>query len=272
MRTNVLWAILVLSLVTLSQQIISYRDLGHLTQREVEADPYVEVYESSTSKLNDLYREYFILKVVEKEKRLAYYKMTKIYEKVLKILKRFQLIPDEDSLVKTKIKPQFLSKKRRWSFSIIFVVGGEEDELTRCYRELIKVGIQKLSTHPSINFLHEKVQAMEVFNSAKLKLIRQLKRFPSLKIKEVEKIEITGIKIENSDIIEEQIEQEFSNSEEMIDEDEFAEIKSVTESTANQGLVEMRIIFKIGEVDEESYWDEDAGDDDYESENSEAQY
>jgi hypothetical protein len=34
----------------------------------------------------------------------------------------------------------------------------------------------------------------------------------------------------------------------------------------------MRIIFKIGEVDEESYWDEEAGDDDYESENSEAQY
>jgi len=64
------------------------------------------------------------LKVIEKEKRLAYYKMIQIYEKIVKILKKYQLIPDEDSLVKTKIKPQFLTKKRKWSFSIIFVIGG----------------------------------------------------------------------------------------------------------------------------------------------------
>jgi len=37
---------------------------------------------------------------------------------------------------------------------------------------MVKIGVQRLSTHPSINFLNEKVQAMDFFNSAKLKLTR----------------------------------------------------------------------------------------------------
>jgi hypothetical protein len=93
--------------------------------------------------------------------------MQNMFKKVVRILIKNRIIPDEETLVKSRIKPQYLSKKRSWSFSTIFVIFGNEDELERCYRELSRIRIQRLSTRPSINFLNEKVIALEVFNSAK---------------------------------------------------------------------------------------------------------
>ncbi len=53
-------------------------------------------------------------------------KMVRINEKVIKILKKNNVIPDEKRLIHSKIKPQFLSKKRIWSFSTIFVIYGNK--------------------------------------------------------------------------------------------------------------------------------------------------
>jgi hypothetical protein len=51
-------------------------------------------------------------------------KMVRIFEKVIRILKKNKVIPDEKRLIQTKIKPQYLSKKRSWSFSNIFLIYG----------------------------------------------------------------------------------------------------------------------------------------------------
>ena len=54
--------------------------------------------------------------------------------------------------------------------------------------------------------------ALEVFNSAKKKLTKELERFPGFEIKDVVEIEIKGAQVENSDIIEIQLEEEFNES------------------------------------------------------------
>ena len=60
---------------------------------------------------------------------------------------------------------------------------------------------------------------METFAGAKAKLEQQLKQFSGFYIKQIEKIDFDGIDLPNSDLIERQIEEEFSHSEENMDED-----------------------------------------------------
>lgn len=121
--------------------------------------------------------------------------MQNMFKQVVNILIKNRIIPDEDSLVKSRIKPQYLSKKRSWCFSTIFVIFGDEEELERVHRQLFKIRVQKLSTRPSINFLNEKVVALEVFNSAKKKLTKELERFAGFEIKDVVEIEIKGAQV-----------------------------------------------------------------------------
>lgn len=98
--------------------------------------------------------------------------MQSIFKRVIQILIRHKIIPDENALVKSRIKPQYLSKKRSWSFSTIFVIFGSDKELERAGIQLSHLNVQRLHTHPSINFLNEKVVALEVFNHAKDRLNR----------------------------------------------------------------------------------------------------
>lgn len=51
-------------------------------------------------------------------------RMQALFKDVLSFLLKNRIIPHEDSLVKSRIKPQYLSKKRSWSFSTIFVIFG----------------------------------------------------------------------------------------------------------------------------------------------------
>lgn len=44
------------------------------------------------------------------------------------------------------------------------------------------MGIHKLNAQPSINFLNEKVRALELFAKAKAQLDNELKRFPNFEI------------------------------------------------------------------------------------------
>lgn len=61
---------------------------------------------------------------MHKEKKQAYLRMQTLFKNVVAILIKNKIIPAEDSLVKSRIKPQYLSKKRSWSFSTIFVIFG----------------------------------------------------------------------------------------------------------------------------------------------------
>lgn len=110
------------------------------------------------------------MRVMSRNKRFAFEQMNKMIDRVVMILKKYRIIPHEGNLIKTKIKPQYLNKKRKWSFSTIFVVLGTQQELHKCYSTFARLGIQKLSARPSINFLNEKVKALQLFATAKAKL------------------------------------------------------------------------------------------------------
>lgn len=50
--------------------------------------------------------------------------MNSLFDQVISILKKHHIIPHQNGLVKSKIKPKYLIKKRMWSFSTIFVIIG----------------------------------------------------------------------------------------------------------------------------------------------------
>lgn len=166
--------LLTLALLQLSLCAHDLYELGSLSQQQLEEDPLVEVEEASNNKTenNNILPNYYVIRSVHKEKKHAYMRMQALFKDALSFLLRNRIIPHEDSLVKSRIKPQYLAKKRSWSFSTIFVIFGNEQELEKCYKQFSRLRIQRLSTKPSINFLNEKVVALEVFNSAKEKLAR----------------------------------------------------------------------------------------------------
>lgn len=170
--------------------------------------------------------------------------MRRVFERVVRLLLRAGVIPDESTLVQSKIKPQYLSKKRSWQFSTIFAIFGSSPELERCRSDLGRLGIQRLSTKPSINFLNEKIVALEVFNSARSRLLRELAVLGDFEIKEVAEIEIKGVEVRNSDLLEEQLEEEFNNSEEVIEEAEII----ATENENVGGPIEMKVVFRVGRL------------------------
>lgn len=71
--------------------------------------------------------------------------------------------------------------------------------------------------------------------------------------------------MENSDIIEEQIEEDFNEESEHLSEKDLAEVVGSSE----QGKVEMRVLFRVGHKDE-AYSDDDNYEVDWEEEESES--
>jgi hypothetical protein len=55
-------------------------------------------------------------------------------------LKKYDVMQDEE-LIKSITKPHFSSANRKWSYSMVFALVGEEEELIQCFRELSKFGI-----------------------------------------------------------------------------------------------------------------------------------
>lgn len=245
--------------------LISESQLGELSGSLLETDPLIEIATPPSGTLHPSRMEYFQLRTIDRAKRAAYFQLLRLQQRVHRILRKYGLPPPPQPLAQTRLRPLFLSSRRKWSYSLIFAVGGSEEELGACEGELGRVGVERLQTHPSINFLHEKTQALQLFWGAQSRLRRLLRPFPGWGIQEVEKIEIQGWKIENSDVIEQQIEREFSDSEELADEAQFVEVERIADNLAQQGILQMRVVFKVGREGSED------GDDD-ESENSEEEH
>ncbi len=70
-------------------------------------------------------------------------------------------------------------------------------------------------------------------------------------------IEIKGAQVENSDILEMQLEDEFNESEEVISEEEI-----VTGGIETDKPLGMKILFRVGRIEEEAESDEDAVEED----------
>ena len=222
-------------------RVISLHQLRELeTHRLLDGQEVEVIYTSDSTPEDPLQREHYVIKSAHRNKRTAYLNMQSILARVVRILNRYKLIPHEGSLVNSKIKPQYLSKKRKWSFSAIFVVLGDDRELRKCDLQFRQLGINKLNVRPSIHFLDEKLRALEIFAGAKAKLQKVLRRFPGFEIEEVEEIDFEGLNMPNSDIIERQIEEEFSHSEESMEE---SKIKH--ERRARDEKITLRVVFQV---------------------------
>jgi hypothetical protein len=81
-----------------------------------------------------------VLRVIEKEKRAAYIALTQLEERVVRVLKKHKIIVDDDALVKANIKPEFISKERKWSFSLAFVIEGQQERSKAVSRSLPALG------------------------------------------------------------------------------------------------------------------------------------
>jgi hypothetical protein len=95
-----------------------------------------------------------VLRVIEKDKRLADSKRTHLYDKMIEVLRSHDIIRDEQLLARAAMRPVFLSHSRKWAYTTIFAIVGEEGELANCRLELLKLGIERVDNHPSINFLN----------------------------------------------------------------------------------------------------------------------
>lgn len=176
MKANI--TLMVIVLVTL----MACASSKHILERgssfsadELEEDNLVEVVQTAEGLAGSkATKHYYIVRVDRKDKKDAYNTIKKVFDKVISILTKNNIIPNEGSLVKSKIKPQYQSKKRRWFFSTIFVVLGTQKELELTFKQLTQIGVQRLQARPSINFLNEKLLAMELFNSAKAQLVALL--------------------------------------------------------------------------------------------------
>jgi MoaA/NifB/PqqE/SkfB family radical SAM enzyme len=93
------------------------------------------------------------------------------------------MISDEEFFVRTNINTVFLAKRRKWSFSSSFVVGGNEVELTNCFRTLAKLGVKKMNIYPSSRFPRQKIRILDAYNNARELLRGELRKFPRMEIK-----------------------------------------------------------------------------------------
>ena len=147
--------LLVLLLACPSLGKITLQELKKTSPGDLADGQMVEVFHSSsTTDHHQAERSYFVIKVANRNKRTAYDTMNNLINRVVKTLTNYKLIPDENSLVQSKTKPQYLSKKRQWSFSTIFVILGSQKEIKQVHIQFKKYGIQKLNAKPSIHFLN----------------------------------------------------------------------------------------------------------------------
>lgn len=116
--------------------IIKINDLHKYTIAQIDKDPYITVQASSSNELKGLNREFLIIRVISKQQKLANSKMLRIEEKANNILKKYGIINNEDLLVKSKFRPQFVGNLRKWLYSTIFAIKGPENTLQKCYNQL----------------------------------------------------------------------------------------------------------------------------------------
>ena len=170
--------------------------------------------------------------------------MNGVLDRVISLLVRQRVIPDEESLAKSKTRPKFLSKQKRWSFETIFAGYGRPAEVEKCSKQLARLGVKRLTTKPSISFLNEKMAVLAVFNSAKNRVWEELEHLPSFQIVEVVDIEIEGKELANSDELEAELEEEFNEERDSGEAD-------VDKVGNTEELIWMKVVFKVAEVGEE---------------------
>lgn len=134
--------------------ILLFSQLHQYSTAQIENDPFIEVFASSSAAIEGLHKEFLVLKVVEREKRSAISRLVQVEDRLQRTLQRYEIIEDEEELVKTRIRPSFSMHNRKWSYSIVFALIGQEDDVLMCLRELSKLGVERISSHPTINYLN----------------------------------------------------------------------------------------------------------------------
>ena len=122
----------------------------------------------------DYHHEYFSLAARSKSRRKAYDLFKSRYSAILNLLKEQDILPNEITLVKSKVKSRHLTRTREWEFRVQFGVAVSEVQIHLLEQRASLLGVRKLNTFPEINYLEEKWIALKLFLSAKEDLSRKL--------------------------------------------------------------------------------------------------
>lgn len=79
-------------------------------------------------------------------------------------------------MIHTGIHVDFISKKRVWEFSRVFVVYSDNYQLNKVLKYLEPFGLTTLKERLVMGYLNEKLIAIKAFTAAKAKLERFLKK------------------------------------------------------------------------------------------------
>lgn len=83
------------------------------------------------------------------------------------------------------MKAAYLPKRRRWLFTLTFVIGGNLIELSKTYRSLSKLGVHKLKSYSMGRFSSQKIKILDAYNNAREVLRRAIQAYSYLEIKQV---------------------------------------------------------------------------------------
>lgn len=112
------------------------------------------------------------MKFVEmgKNKRKTYENFIRKYKKITNCLIRHQVVPHETAMIHSSIQMNFISKKRVWEFSRVFVIYADSHQLNRVLHFLEPFKLSTLKERVIMGYLNEKLIAIKAFTDAKTKL------------------------------------------------------------------------------------------------------
>ncbi len=75
----------------------------------------------------DYMNRYYVLRATAKQKTTSFKSLQLRRSSIINVLKKGNIIPNEQALIESNLKPFYNSKKKMWTFSLIFALVGREN-------------------------------------------------------------------------------------------------------------------------------------------------
>lgn len=79
-----------------STSVLLFSHLHQYSRTQIENDPFIEVVASSSAAIEDLHKEFLVLKVAAREKRSAISRLVQVEDRLQRTLQRYEIIGDEE--------------------------------------------------------------------------------------------------------------------------------------------------------------------------------
>ena len=102
------------SLLLFGSSLLHFQTDKTYSLAQLEADPHLEVIRTAGNliPLTDYQYQYFTLTAKTKTRKKAYDMYKRRYSKIIKLLQREDILPNEVALVKSKVKSRHLTRSR----------------------------------------------------------------------------------------------------------------------------------------------------------------